>query len=344
MKIALFSTFVPFVDGGYRNIVNWLAEELTREGHSVETVFVPQVDDPQTLLKQMMGLRLVNLDAADRVITFRPQAHLIQHHNKVAWFIHHVRPLYDLWSSNMRGFPINEQNSGVKSAVHEIDRKSLEEAKAVYTNSRVVQHRLELFNGISSEVLYPPIIRPERFHSKHTGDEVVYISRLEPHKRQHLIIEAMRFTKTPVRLRIVGKGSSPGYAQDLARRIAHFGLEAKVELEDRWVTEEEKVDVLSQCLAVGYLPVDEDSYGYPSLEAAHSSKPILTTSDSGGVLELVEDGLNGLVVGPDPHELAHALDRLWENKDWAQILGEKARKKVSQLDISWEIVTKKLLQ
>ena len=32
-------------------------------------------------------------------------------------------------------------------------------------------------------------------------------------------------------------------------------------------------------LAVAYVPDDEDSYGYPSLEAAHARKAVLTASD-----------------------------------------------------------------
>ena len=343
MKIALFSTFIPFIDGGYRNIVNWLGRTLAAKGHAVETVFIPQADDPDSLIKQMMALRLTRLDAADRVITFRPQSHLIQHDDKVAWFIHHVRPFYDLWSSNMRGFPVNEQTSSVRAALHEIDKRSLEESKAIYTNSRVVQERLQTFNGVSSEVLYPPLINPERFLNNGLNDEVVYLSRIEPHKRQDLLVEAMGLTSNPVKLRIVGQSHSARYTHELVRQISRLGLEDRVHLEDRWVSEHEKIDILSRCLAVAYLPLDEDSYGYPSLEASYSSKPVLTTTDSGGVLELIADGINGLVVEPNPDDMAQALDRLWENKDWTQALGRGARDRLEEFDISWETVIRKLL-
>lgn len=72
MKIALCSTFVPFIRGGGRNIVDWLASTLTAAGHQVEVVYLPELDAPDLLFQQMMALRWVDLQAADRIICFRP--------------------------------------------------------------------------------------------------------------------------------------------------------------------------------------------------------------------------------------------------------------------------------
>jgi glycosyltransferase involved in cell wall biosynthesis len=86
---------------------------------------------------------------------------------------------------------------------------------------------------------------------------------------------------------------SPVHLELIRATIAKYGLESKVIFEDRWISEDEKVERLAPALAVAYLPEDEDSYGYCSLEAAHARKCVLTTQDSGGVLELVTDGVNG---------------------------------------------------
>ena len=45
-------------------------------------------------------------------------------------------------------------------------------------------------------------------------------------------------------------------------------------------------------------------------EAFLSEKPVLTTTDAGGPLEVVADGSTGLVVAPDAGELARAAGRL----------------------------------
>src|SRR6195952_916410 len=101
MKIALVSTFVPFIYGGARNIVEWLQAMLEKEGHQVERIYLPQIDAPDLLFQQMTAFRWIDLSSADRVICFRPQAHLIQHPHKILWFIHHIRAFYDLWDNDL---------------------------------------------------------------------------------------------------------------------------------------------------------------------------------------------------------------------------------------------------
>lgn len=343
MKVALVSSFVPFVNGGYRNIVEWLEHYLREHGHQVERVYLPHVDGPENLLTQMSAYRWVDLDAADRVICFRPPAHAIEHSCKVLWFIHHIRPFYDLWDSPYRGFPDDVRHRALRDILHSTDTAAMHEAKSIFTNSQIVGRRLKKFNGIDSEVLYPPVFESERFNCRGFNDEVVYICRLEHHKRQHLLIEAMRYTKTPVRLRICGSGSGNGYSRELQLLVVKHNLKDKVVVENNWITEEHKVNLLANCLAAAYLPVDEDSYGYPSLEAFHSAKPVLTTTDSGGVLELVQHEKNGLVCSPTPLALAQALDRLYEDRADCQRMGNMASTSVDALGISWPHAVNRLL-
>ncbi|WP_225927215.1 glycosyltransferase family 4 protein [Pseudomonas ekonensis] len=344
MKIALCSSFIPFIKGGGRNIVDWLASTLIEAGHQVEVVYLPEYDAPPDILfQQMMALRWVDLQAADRVICFRPQAHLIPHPHKILWFIHHIRTFYDLWDTPYRDFPDDAKNRAIRQSLMEVDTLAMGEAKTVFSNSKVVSQRLKTYNGIDSEVLYPPVFQPERFFCAGYNDEIVYICRLEHYKRQHLLIEALSYTTTPVRLRILGTGASPDYGNALRQTIESCNVADRVTLEDRWISEEEKVEHLSQCLAAAYLPVDEDSYGYPSLEASHAQKPILTTSDSGGVLELVLDGHNGYVAEPTPESLANAMDKLYRDKNVTQTMGRNASQRLVDLKISWAQVLERLL-
>ncbi|AKE04423.1 glycosyltransferase family 4 protein [Burkholderia dolosa] len=343
MKIALVSSFVPFINGGARNIVEWLQVMLEKEGHHVERVYLPEIDAPDLLFRQMMAYRWVDLEAADRIICFRPQAHLIPHRHKILWFIHHIRAFYDLWDSPYRGFPDDPKHQGIRDALRQADDAGLREAKAIFTNSRVVKDRLAAYNDIDSEILYPPVFQPERFHCAGYSDEIACICRIEHHKRQHLLVEAMQYVTTPVRLALFGRTASPDYERDIRKRIADLNLQDKVVLENRWISEEEKVEQLSRCLAAAYVPLDEDSYGYPSVEASHASKPILTTSDSGGVLELVEDGVNGYVAEADPKSLAAAMDRLYLDRNKTIQMGNAAPERLKSLNISWEHVLQRLL-
>ncbi|MCD6027066.1 MAG: glycosyltransferase family protein [Solimicrobium sp.] len=344
MKIALCSSFVPFIKGGGRNIVEWLQDELIVAGHQVERIYLPQIDVPDLLLPQMAAYRWVDLaSSADRIICFRPPAHAIPHPHKILWFIHHIRVFYDLWDSPYRGFPDDEKHRNLREILHHADTTAIKEAKHVFTNSQIVSDRLQKFNNIGSEVLYPPVIMPERFHSKYFNDEIVYVCRVEHHKRQHLLVQAMQYTRTNVKLRLCGKGSSEYYVKEIEEIIQTLPRKNCVSFENRWISEEEKVQIFSTCLASAYLPLDEDSYGYPSLEASHASKPILTTTDSGGVLELVQHGYNGLICEPEAKALAEAMDQIFTNREATKKMGLNATQRISDLNITWKHVLERLL-
>lgn len=343
MKIALCSSFVPFVHGGARNIVEWLQAVLEEAGHQVERVYLPHVDSPEALFTQMAAYRWIDISSADRLICFRPPAHFIRHPNKVLWFIHHIRAFYDLWDTPYRGFPDDVRHRGIRDALHDADTQALLEAKHVFTNSQVVSDRISKHNGVASTVLYPPIFKPERYRCRGFNDEIVYVCRIEHHKRQHLLVEAMRHTRTSVRLRLCGTSLSREYGDELRRTIDAHGLQHKVTLQNEWISDEAKVEYLADCLAATYIPLDEDSYGYPSLEASHAGKPILTTTDAGGVLELVEHGRNGLVASPTPGALAQAMDALYSDREATMRMGAMAKARLDELGINWSTVLEKLL-
>jgi glycosyltransferase involved in cell wall biosynthesis len=154
----------------------------------------------------------------------------------------------------------------------------------------------------------------------------------------------MQFVKSAIKVRIYGESSSPLYIQEIQNIISQFQLQEVVVFSPHWLAEEEKVSVLADSLAVAYLPFDEDSYGYPCLEAFHSSKPVLTLSDSGGVLELVQEGICGRIIEPTPHAIAAALDELYFDQIKTRSMGLAAKQRVAELRISWDHVIVSLLQ
>jgi glycosyltransferase involved in cell wall biosynthesis len=343
MKIVLASSYVPFVRGGARFIVEWLETKLREHGHEVERFYLPFIDSPSDLLNQIAAYRLMDLsESADRLIAFRPPSHVLRHPNKVLWFIHHIRTFYDLWGTRYQAVPNTASGRALRQQLVELDTRTINEAAKVYTNSKIVADRLLRFNGIRATPLYPPILQPERFRAEAYGDEIAFVCRIEAHKRQQLLVDAMRFTRSAVRLSIYGQASSPAHAHELSEFVARHGLGDKVKVENRWITEDEKAQILSRALAVAYPPLDEDSYGYPSLEAAHSRKCIVTTTDSGGVLELIEDQRNGIVLPPDPVAIAAGLDRLYQDRSLARRLGEANSDRLAELKIDWSHVVQSL--
>lgn len=344
MKILIASTIVPFIKGGGTQIVDWLETALGAIGHEVEVFRIPFHSSYSQMPAQMLGLRLIDVPHdVDKVIAIRTPSYLLRHHNKTVWFIHHHRGAYDLWGTEYQDLPNSWEGLRYREMFMNADNLALREAKSVFANSRVVAKRLLDFNNITAKVLYPPILHPERFRLEGDDAGIVYVSRITPHKRQLLAVEALLHTKTPVKLVIAGPPDDPTYVAKIEDFVAKRGLSGRVKISAGWIAEEDKVSLLANCLAALYIPFDEDSYGYPSLEAYHSSKAVITTTDSGGSLELVENEVNGLVTSPDPESIGAAFDRLWRDRGLAKRLGEAGPQRIRELGVDWETVTTGLI-
>lgn len=342
MKVVVASTIVPFLHGGGTLIVDWLEDALQERGHEVEVLRIPFPMDSRRTVSSMTGLRLLDLEGSgDRLVTIRYPSHVIRHPAKVVWFIHHQRAMFDLWNTRFQEMPSGPAADRYREMLVSADRVGMSEARAVFANSRIVRDRIRLFDDVDASVLYPPVWRPDRFRNEGYGDYLFMPSRLTRNKRQYLAIQAMRHVKTPVRLVIAGAPDLPGYDAELQVLV---GDDERVSLISDWISESDKLDLLAGCLAVPYIPVQEDSYGYPSLEAHHAGKAVITTTDSGGVLELVVDGVNGRVLKPTAVALAECFDELWEDRALAARLGAAGAGRMAELGIDWDAVVDSLLR
>ena len=127
-------------------------------------------------------------------------------------------------------------------------------------------------------------------------------SRLEHPKRIDMIIAAMQEVSSDIPLYIAGEGDDLARLKALAEpdpRIVFLGQISEDALKQHY----------ANALAVPFVPYDED-YGYITIEAMLSGKPVVTTLDAGGPTEFVIDGETGRVVAPEARALGQALDAL----------------------------------
>jgi glycosyltransferase involved in cell wall biosynthesis len=344
VRVVVATSILPFVEGGARRISRDLTAALIAAGHEVETIELPFRSDPETMLDQMTAYRLFDVSAAgDLLIAIRTPSQLLEHPNKILWFIHHERMAYDLWGTRFHGFPPTRDSPRIRDAIVNADNEALRSARRVFTNSHVVRRRLQQYNGVDAEVLYPPLGDADRYGCDSYGDYVFYPSRLAPIKRQDLLVEAMAHVQTDVRLVLAGAADANGDEADRLRRlIDRRGVRERVDLHATWISEDAKTDLFARALAGAYPAFDEDSYGYTTLESCCARKPVVTCTDSGGTLELIRDGVDGLVVPPDPHAVAQAFDALYSDRERARTLGEAAHRRLEELGNSWRHVIERL--
>jgi glycosyltransferase involved in cell wall biosynthesis len=340
MKVAIVNNQAPFVRGGAELLAEWLHQKLQEYGHQAEIVRIPfQWNPPERIIDHMLAARLVRLTNVDRVVAFKFPAYYVPHDDKVLWLLHQFRQAYDLWGTPFQGIPNNATGYRIRDAIVGADRHHLSEVKRIYTNSQIVGRRLRVYSEIDSEPLYPPLLDAGPYHCESYGDYFFMPSRINALKRQYLAVEAMAKVSSATKLIIAGPPDTPGDLKQLMDAVHEHGLEGRVEVIPRWISDEEKLALLASARGVIYIPLGEDSYGYVTLEAFHASKPVITLADSEGIMELVRDGRNGRVA-LRAEGLAAAIDELAEDEALAERWGQAATETISELEISWDRVVR----
>lgn len=339
MKLLVANNAAPFVRGGAELLADRLVSELRHAGHEAELFRIPLGDTPEQILESIVAATLTELVNVDRVIGLKFPAYLIPHDDVVIYLVHQFRQAYD---PPPVGWPSEPRLDRVVDAVRAADEAAFEAATRMYAISPFVADRLKRANSVDAQVLMTPPHTDHEFRTAESEDFVVALGRLSASKRQLAAVKAMRYARPGYRLIVAGQPETPAVLEEIEREVAEAGLEDRVEVIPRFITEEEKLDLLARCLASVYLPVDEDSYGYVCYEAAMAAKPSITGTDSGGTSTLVRDGETGLVSDPDPRSLASAFDRLARHRDEARAMGVHARRLALELDLSWSRVISEL--
>jgi glycosyltransferase involved in cell wall biosynthesis len=343
-NVLICTTQVPFTTGGAESHVEGLRREFVEAGYNAEVAALPFKWYPPseimrgTLAWRMLDVTESNGKAIDLVVGMRFPAYTVAHPRKILWVIHQHRSAYNLWGTPFDDLSTYPEGARVRDFIRHCDARFIPEARKVFANSRTVAERLMRYNGIRSEPLYHPPPRAERLRPGPQGDYVFYPSRVEPQKRQELLIEAMHFVESGARAVLAGSVPERGRYEAL---IKQYEVGDRVELRG-FVSEEEMIDLYSNALGVCYLPFDED-YGYVTLEGMLSSKPVIVPRDGGGAAEFVEHEREGFVIDPDARAIAACIDRLYEDRERARRMGERAREKLLAMNLSWRNVVEKII-
>jgi glycosyltransferase involved in cell wall biosynthesis len=340
MKVAVCRPQVPFAWGGAEIFTDRVVDELRARGHEADLVSVPFKWYPGTrVLTQAFLWRMLDLEESDGqridlVVATKFPSYLVRHSEKRVWLVHQFRQAYELDGTALGQFDDSAEERAVRRKVQALDRVALGEASRLFAISGNVARRVESSTGLTAEVLsHPP--QALEYRCEGYGDFILSVNRLDRAKRIDLLIEAAARNGS---LEVVIAGDGPD-RERLERLAQDRGLDGRARFTGR-ITESELADLYARCLAVYYAPVDED-YGMVPLEAFLSEKPVLTTTDAGGPLEIVSDGSTGIVVTPDAAEIARALGWLREHRDEAATYGRAGKAIASE--VTWDRAIERLL-
>ncbi|MCX7823066.1 MAG: glycosyltransferase family 4 protein [Syntrophobacterales bacterium] len=372
MRIAVVAPSpVPFIIGGAEKLFWGLVRNINAyTSHIAELLKIPCRDDEFWSL--MEGYRnFLNLDVSsyDLVISTKYPAWMVSHPQHHLYMQHPCRGVYELYQGPVddtiphpdlipllrlmrRYAPSKELLPEFFERLFALPSKtSIPEEVFTLTSpfSRVVIKWLDSialhpsyirsYSAISRTVAtregyFPEGISVKIFH--HPSDlegfregEYRYlftVSRLTALKRIDLLIKAFRRLDIDIPFFIAGTGGAEEFLRFIAEgdsRIHFLGF----------LNDGALINWYSNALFVPFVPYNED-YGLITVEAMHSAKAVLTTTDSGGVNELVSHGENGLSVEPTEESIAEAMAQLIGNREKTIEMGRRAKETVSH--ITWE--------
>jgi glycosyltransferase involved in cell wall biosynthesis len=193
-----------------------------------------------------------------------------------------------------------------------IERKIADEGRATVPVTLI-------YNGVDLERYnhQEPCCTLRDEYGMEPGAQIVgVVARLEPEKGHPTLLEAWPAVVRAVpnaHLLVVGEG---GRREALERQAAELRIAHRVVFTGR----RDDVPAVTAALDVAVLPSYREAQGLTILEAMALSRPVVA-SNVGGIPEVIEDGVSGLLVPPrDPEALAAAIIRLLVDHSYADTL------------------------
>jgi glycosyltransferase involved in cell wall biosynthesis len=221
------------------------------------------------------------------------------------------------------------------------EREGILAADLVSAPSRDVLERTRDFYGLSlprAEVVpnpAPTVPAKDRWRREESDpDLILFVGRFDRHKGGDLIIDAFaRVARENPRARLCFAGEDRGLTDSggRSRRLADYLLEklpadtmaaGRVE----WVGRQSLsyLAALRRRAGVTVCSSRYETFGYTAIEAMSQGCP-LVAAGAGAVLEIVNDGVNGLLFrSDDARDLAEKILRLQGDRDLAARLGHRA--------------------
>ncbi|WP_312146159.1 glycosyltransferase family 4 protein [Brevundimonas sp.] len=337
MKVAVINGQVPFVWGGAEEMAANVVKEMRRRAIDADLVRIPmRWEPPARLATEMQISQMLDLDHYDVVIGSKFPNYGIRHRNMRIWLVHQYRQAYDLWDAGQSNIPNDAGGVALRDQIRRFDAEAFGRAQQIACIARPVSERLSTYMGIDAPVNPLPVNDEHLFRDGGNDGYIFAGGRINGAKRQSMIIDAMAHVRSSVKLIVAGPPEGEADAIALMSKVEGLGLKDRVRLDFGFLPRETIANYVNNALACVYIPFLEDSYGYVTVESYLSSKPVITTTDAGGVLEIVKHGVTGCVVSPDPESLADSFDDMFANVQAARSMGSAGREAWRSLGFNWD--------
>ena len=179
--------------------------------------------------------------------------------------------------------------------------------------------------GINGKAFKPQsaTLIPEDFGFPKDFALIILVARLNPTKGVDLAIQAEAILrKRGIKVGLLVRGSGPEL-----ERLKILAKQLNVDDSVRFLGPKSRAEMvdLYNSSTLFLLSSRQDLFPFALLEAAGCGLPSVAT-DVGCVTDFLQDGVNGLLVSPDPQSIALKIENLLLNTELRQIIGKGARK------------------
>ena len=226
------------------------------------------------------------------------------------------------------------------------DTKS--ELSSEFLRTRGIRNVTTVGVGIDLEQLQSKKLIKSEFSEKlsdikRSGAEIItYIGRIEPRRNIPFLIDVFNEilkTKPDARLVMIGKGTEE-YKETCFRHIDELGIAEHIIYEE--YMKQELLPAVYSLSDVFLLPTRYEIFGMVLLEAMYFNTPVITTYNGGSDM-LIEHNKSGIIENEfNLESWRNSVIKLLDDKGFADIIKENARKKIEE-EFTWDALTDKFL-
>lgn len=350
---VLFLGFVPYI-GGTEISTLLLLKYIDKEKFN-PTYIIPNVGPLFDRITNL-GIKAVTMPLKQIKLPF-PTGYSVTVW-RLAWFIqknkidlvvcsHQLCNQYGLLAARLNRIPIVCHTRNLISDFRSFWRTFLHFPDVLIANSKATaesyspfikkaQKVVVVYNGVDLGE-YSPSMNGSSVRKRYKiGDNeflIGVISRISRSKKQDVFIKALTEVVRiypHIRALIVGNTEierAEHYLKELYRMVAELGIGDKVIFTD-FVNDMKE---LYASLDLLVLPSRSEGFGRVFIEAMAMEKPIVTTR-VGGTVEVVEDGVTGILVpSDDVNCLSKTIIRMIENEEDRKRMGKAGRKRAENM-------------
>lgn len=326
-----------------REEIHWtqaITEELKSRNFEVDSFILPFVNSPLLIPEQMMALRLLDCkESCDMLLTIGYPSFVINHPHKRSLLFSLASSLHEHYDSEY-GVLATPEYHRLRSSIYNAERKCLSETEKIYCASDGLAQQLSGDFNLDSTVLSLDDCAPAENATflPPNSPAIVCETTLEPADRIDLLLSSVARSQSGWQLKLFIPPASIVYMNALSQQIERIGIKQRIKVIFSPLSAAE----LNKACAYITLPVSSTRIPESLVRALKLSTPIIATTDSGAILEIVDES-NGIICKPETDAITSAMDHIIISHNFRKQMKHSDRSKLVDYFSDVKLVTERMV-